>query len=176
MNWQPWIDAREMGVAARLGSGRRQALRMMRTDAFYLLLFVRLRRFCRRFHIPVMNRVLRTLQMVFGGIEIGDQVTLGDGVYFIHSLGTVVGGTSRVGNRVRFMGNNTIGTARDNGCPTIGDDVEIGAGARILGPVHVGARAVIGANAVVLSNLPADCVAVGAPARVIASASSRKAS
>ena len=167
MNWQFWTDARQMGAAARIGDGTRQALRMMRTDAFYLLLFTRLRRSCVRWHIPVINRVLRTLQMIFGGLEIGDHVALGNGVYFIHSLGTVVGGTSSVGHRVRFLGNNTVGTASDNGYPTIGDDVEIGAGARVLGPVHVGAGAVIGANAVVLSDVPAGCVAVGIPARII---------
>ena len=65
------------------------------------------------------------------------------------------------------MGNNTVGTARDNGCPVIEDDVEVGCGARILGPVRIGARAVIGANAVVLADVPADALAVGAPARII---------
>lgn len=167
MNWQPWTDAREMAAAARLGDGAAQAFRMMRMDAYYLLLLFRLRRLCLRLHIPIFNRLLRMLQMMFGGVEIGNEVTLGDGVYFIHSLGTVVGGDARIGKRVRFMGNNTVGTASDNGYPTIEDDVELGAGARVLGPVHVGAGAVIGANAVVLKDVPAGCVAVGIPARVL---------
>ncbi len=140
---------------------------MLRTDAYLLLLIFRLRRFCLRACIPFVNWPLRVSQMVLGSIELGNDITLGSGVYFIHSLGTVIGGTSRVGNRVRFMGNNTVGTARDNGYPTIDDDVEVGCGARILGPVRIGARAVIGANAVVLSDVPADCIAVGAPARII---------
>jgi serine O-acetyltransferase len=108
------------------------------------------------------------MQIMFGGIELGNDIVLGDGVYFIHSLGTVVGGHARVGNRVRFLGNNTVGSARDDGEPVIDDDVEIGCGARILGPVHIGARAVIGANAVVLQDVPADAVAVGIPARILA--------
>lgn len=167
MSFQPWTDAVELARAARKPATGKQAARMMRTDAYLLLLIFRMRRAVLRARVPFVNRVLRLSQIVFGGIEIGNDVALGSGVYFIHSVGSVVGGTARVGNRVRFMGNNTIGTARDNGCPVIEDDVEVGCGARILGPVHIGARAVIGANAVVLCDVPADSIAVGAPARII---------
>ncbi len=167
MTFQPWVDAIELARAARKPGTGRQAVRLMRTDAYLLLLIFRLRRAVLRARIPLLNRLLRLSQIVFGGIEIGNDVQLGSGVYFIHSVGSVVGGTARVGNRVRFMGNNTVGTARDNGCPVIEDDVEVGCGARILGPVRIGARAVIGANAVVLADVPADAVAVGAPARIV---------
>ncbi len=140
---------------------------MMRTDAWWLLLLFRIRQVALRWRIPVVNRVLRMAQMMFGGVELGNDITLGAGVYFIHSLGTVVGSGAKVGHRVRFLGNNTVGQARDDGAPTIGDDVEIGCGARVLGPITIGDRAVIGANAVVLCDVPADHVAVGAPARVL---------
>jgi len=164
-----WSDAVELSRAARRGGSRRDAWRMIRTDAFWLLALFRLRKICLAWRIPAVNRILRMAQMIFGGVELGNDVTLGSGVYFIHSLGTVVGGDARIGNRVRFYGNNTIGTARDNGYPVIEDDVEISCGARILGPVRIGARAVIGANAVVLSDVPADTVAVGVPARLLPS-------
>lgn len=167
MTFHPWIDAVEMARAARYPAGSTHARSMLRTDPYILLLIFRLRRIVLRLRIPLVNRLLRLCQIAFGGIDLGNDVSLGAGVYFIHSVGTVVGGTARVGKRVRFMGNNTVGTARDNGYPTIEDDVEVGCGARILGPVRIGARAVIGANAVVLSDVPADCVAVGAPARII---------
>lgn len=167
MKIQIWEDAREMARAAGKSSSARAALRMMRTDAYLLILGFRLRQLVLRARIPVLNRIVRLVQIAFGGIELGNDVTLGSGVYFIHSVGSVVGGTARVGDRVRFMGNNTVGTARDNGYPVIEQDVEVGCGARILGPVRVGARAVIGANAVVLSDIPPDSVAVGAPARVV---------
>ena len=164
---QLWIDALEMAAAARLSRDRAGARRMMRTDAYWLLLLFRIRRVVLSMRVPVLNRVLRMMQMVFGGVELGNDVALGSGVYFIHSLGTVVGGTSRIGDRVRFLGCNTVGTARDDGYPVVGDDVEIGCGARILGAVRIGARAVIGANAVVISDVPEDAVVVGAPARVV---------
>ena len=160
-------DAQHLVSAARQQPGFRQVMHIMGTDAYWLVVLFRLRRVVRRLHIPFANRILRLVQMMFGGIEIGNDVTLGRGVFFIHSFGIVIGGTARVGNRVRFLGSNTVGTARDNGYPTIEDDVQLGAGARVLGPVRIGARAVIGANAVVLTDIPADAVAVGAPARVV---------
>jgi len=167
MKLQPWDDARQMARAAGKSDSGRAALRMMRTDAYLLILGFRLRQLVLRARIPLLNRIVRLTQIAFGGIELGNDVALGSGVYFIHSVGSVVGGTARVGDRVRFMGNNTVGTARDNGYPVIEQDVEVGCGARILGPIRVGARAVIGANAVVLSDVPPDCVAVGAPARIV---------
>jgi serine O-acetyltransferase len=161
-----WRDARALSRAARGAGDRAGGLRMLRTDAWLLLFLFRLRKVVLRWRIPVVNRVLRLMQMVFGGVELGNDITLGEGVYFIHSLGTVVGGDSVVGDRVRFMGNNTVGTAKDNGYPVIGNDVEIGCGARILGPVRIGDGAMIGANAVVITDVPAGALAVGIPARV----------
>jgi serine O-acetyltransferase len=160
-------DAQQLLAASHKQTGVRQVMHIMGTDAYWLIALFRLRRVVRRLHIPFANRILRLIQMMFGGIEIGNDVTLGRGVFFIHSFGVVIGGTAKIGDRVRFLGSNTVGTARDNGYPTIEDDVQLGAGARVLGPVRIGARAVIGANAVVLTDIPADAVAVGAPARVV---------
>jgi serine O-acetyltransferase len=164
---QFWTDARELSRAAKRVGSAADARRMLRTDAFFLLAMFRVREVALRYRIPIVNRLLRQIQMIIGGVELGNDITLGNGVYFIHSLGTVVGSGARVGHRVRFLGNNTVGAASDDGAPIIEDDVEVGCGARILGPVRIGARAVIGANAVVLSDIPADHVAVGAPARAI---------
>ncbi len=135
-------------------------------DGFKVLFTTRVRESARRHRIPGVNHMLRLFTTVLFSIEIGNDVTIGPGTDFVHTLGTVVGGTSVLGERVRLMGNNTIGTAKDDGCPTIGNDVVIGAGARILGPVSVGDGAFIGANAVVLSDVPAGAVAVGIPAVV----------
>jgi serine O-acetyltransferase len=135
-------------------------------DGYAVLAMSRTRELARRWYVPGVNRALRLAQMTFYGIEIGKAVELGEGVVFVHTLGTVIGGDARVGKRVRVMGSVTIGTAKDNGYPTIGDDVTIGAGARILGPVKVGDGAVIGANAVVLVDVPPGAVAVGVPATV----------
>jgi serine acetyltransferase len=135
-------------------------------DGYKVLLTTRLRESARRWHVPGANHALRHVTTVLYGIEIGNEIELGDGVNFAHTLGTVIGGTSKVGARVKFMGNNTVGTAKDNGCPVIEDDVVVGCGARILGPIRIGKGAFIGANAVVLSDVPAGAVASGIPAKI----------
>src|SRR4051794_35479693 len=135
-------------------------------DGYKVLLTTRIRESARRWHVPGVNHALRLATTVLYGIEIGNEIELGDGVNFAHTLGTVIGGTSKVGARVKFMGNNTVGTAKDNGCPVIEDDVVVGCGARILGPIRIGKGAFIGANAVVLADVPPGAVASGIPAKI----------
>jgi len=135
-------------------------------DGYKVLLTTRVREAARRWHVPGVNHALRLATTVLYGIEIGNDIELGEGVNFAHTLGTVIGGDSKVGARVKFMGNNTVGTAKDNGCPVIEDDVVVGCGARILGPIRIGKGAFIGANAVVLSDVPPGAVVSGIPAKV----------
>lgn len=135
-------------------------------DGYKVLLMSRIRESARKWHVPGVNHALRLATTVLYSIEIGNDIELGEGINFTHTLGTVIGGTSKVGARVKFMGNNTIGTAKDNGCPVIEDDVVIGCGARVLGPIRIGRGAFIGANSVVLSDVPPGAVVSGIPAKV----------
>lgn len=161
-------DVRELAVAmSRGGAGTVSSSAALRQDSFLILALWRLRCAARRLRIPLLNHILRRVQTTVFGIELGNDIELGPGIFFVHPVGIVVGGSARVGARVIFMGSNTVGTAKDNGCPVVEDDVVVGAGARILGPVRVGARSVIGANAVVLADVEADRVVVGIPARVV---------
>jgi len=161
-------DAIELARAACGGDvSLRNVLRtVILLDGFAVLATTRVRQAARALHVPGVNRLLRLMQVAMYGIEIGKDVELGRGVYFVHPLGTVIGGDAKIGDRVRFLGSNTVGTARGSGCPVIEDDVFVGVGARVLGPVRVGAHAVIGANAVVLDDVPAGALVVGIPARV----------
>ncbi len=137
-------------------------------DAFAILASFRIRKLCKRYHIPLVNRLIRFLQTALYAIELGIDIELGHGVYFVHSVGTVVGGDARIGEGCVFFGNNTIGASRFQGSPHIGPHTVIGAGVRILGSIQVGPYCFLGANAVVVDEIPEGKIAVGIPARVIA--------
>ncbi len=164
---EQWIeDLQQMATMAAPSQAPKALLKLAASsDGYAIMAIDRLRRFARRHRIVGLNHGLRVVQTAYYGIELGNAVTLGTGVWFIHPLGIVIGGDARIGNRVRFFGNNTVGTAKENGYPVIEDDVWVGAGARILGPITVGARSVIGANAVVVADVPPDSIVTGIPGR-----------
>ena len=104
------------------------------------------------------------------GIEIHPGATIGEGFFIDHSMGVVIGETAEIGNNVTIYQDVTLGgTGKDVGKrhPTIGDNVVIGAGAKVLGPFKVGAGAKIGASAVVLKEVPPFSTVVGNPGRVV---------
>ena len=161
-------DAVELARARDGKVDRAGVLRAVLTSDSYRALFLnRVREASQQLHIPLVSHAMRVMQTAMLGIEISPTCTLGTGVDFSHTVGIVIGGTSRIGDRVRFYGNNTIGSVNGSGYPTIGNDVEIGAGARVLGEITIGDRASIGANAVVMVDVPPDHIAVGIPAKVL---------
>ena len=175
LTWFPWVSSARwprMHSSSPARSARSRpsvkdaVTAALSQDGYKVLFMSRVRESARKWHVPGVNHALRLVTTVLYSIEIGNDIELGDGINFTHTLGTVIGGTSKVGARVKFMGNNTIGTAKDNGCPVIEDDVVIGCGARILGPVRIGKGAFIGANAVVLTDVPPGAIATGIPAKV----------
>jgi serine acetyltransferase len=146
--------------------GVREIVTTVTHDGSQALVLSRIGSAARRLRIPLAGTVIRRVQTALFGMEIARDAVLGEGVVFVHTVGIVIGGDTRVGDRVVFLGSNTLGSIEQRGYPRIGNDVIIGAGARILGPVTVGDGAVIGANAVVLIDVPAGAVAVGVPAVV----------
>lgn len=104
------------------------------------------------------------------GIEIHPGAKIGRGVFIDHGAGVVIGETAEVGDGCTIYQGVTLGgTGKDKGKrhPTLGKNVLVGAGARILGPFTVGDNAKIAANAVVLDPVPENCTAVGVPARIV---------
>ncbi len=104
------------------------------------------------------------------GIEIHPGATLGRRVFIDHGDGVVIGETAIVGDDVTIYQGVTLGgTGKDVGKrhPTIGNGVTIGAGAKVLGPITVGDHSKIGAGAIVLKDVPADCTVVGNPGRIV---------
>lgn len=104
------------------------------------------------------------------GIEIHPGATIGKGLFIDHGMGVVIGETAVIGNNcLIYQGATLGGTGKDKGKrhPTLGDNVLVGAGAKVLGPFKVGSNVKIAANAVVLNAIPDDCTAVGVPARIV---------
>lgn len=108
------------------------------------------------------------------GVELPPETEVGPGLRLIHPQGIVVNGQTRIGARCIIRASTTIGNvmAADgtaSASPVIGDDVELGANVVVVGPVTIGAGARVGAGAVVIRDIPAGAVAVGNPAKVLAS-------
>ena len=104
------------------------------------------------------------------GIEIHPGAKIGRCLFIDHGMGVVFGETTEIGDNCTIYHGVTLGgTGKDSGKrhPTLGDNVLIGAGTKVLGPVYIGDNARIGAGSVVLHNLPANCTAVGVPAEVV---------
>ena len=104
------------------------------------------------------------------GIEIHPGATIGNGLFIDHGMGVVIGETTVIGdNCTIYQGVTLGGTGKDVGKrhPTIGNNVTIGTGAKVLGPFTVGDNSKIAANAVVLSEIPPNSTCVGVPARVV---------
>ena len=104
------------------------------------------------------------------GIEIHPGATIGKCLFIDHGMGIVFGETTEIGDNCTIYHGVTLGgTGKDTGKrhPTLGNNVLIGAGTKVLGPVYIGDNSRIGAGSVVLRNLPANCTAVGVPAEVV---------
>lgn len=135
---------------------------------FHALLLHRLSHLLWRLHLKLFARLLAMVARLLTGIEIHPAAVIGAYCFIDHGLGVVIGETAVIGKRCTLYQGVTLGgmsTEKGKRHPTIGNDVVVGAGAMLLGPITVGDRARIGANAVVLKDVPADAVMVGIPAR-----------
>ncbi|MEI2766561.1 MAG: serine O-acetyltransferase EpsC [Dermatophilaceae bacterium] len=114
-------------------------------------------------------RTLSQLARITTGVEIHPGATIGRRFFIDHGMGVVIGETAQIGDDVMLYQGVTLGgrsMEKVKRHPTVGDRVSIGAGARVLGPVHVGDDARVGANSVVVRDVPAGAVAVGVPAQI----------
>jgi len=115
-------------------------------------------------------RAVSQLSRFVTGIEIHPAAKIGKGVFIDHGMGVVIGETTEIGdNCTIYQGVTLGGTGKDKGKrhPTIGSNVTIGCGAKVLGPFTVGDNSKIASNAVVLNEIPPNSTCVGVPARVV---------
>jgi serine O-acetyltransferase len=137
------------------------------SDAFLAQALYRAKARMQARRVPLLPRVAHKLAMAFAQVSIGDPVLVRPGIYLMHGQ-VVADGLVEIGEGVTIGPFVTIGLrAGDVRGPTIERDVSIGAGAKLIGPVRVGAGASIGANAVVVDDVAPGATVVGAPARPV---------
>lgn len=115
---------------------------------------------------PLGGAVLKQLNHLLTGADIAWQAQIGPNVNFFHPTGVVIGEGVVLGANCQIQEGVTLGASGGavEGNPTVGDEVHIGSGAKVLGPISIGSRSVIGANAVVRIDVPEGSLAVGVPA------------
>ena len=136
----------------------------------HALVWHRVAHFFHKIRLKFIARFISQLTRLFTGIEIHPGAEIGKGLFIDHGMGVVIGETTQVGDYCTIYQGATLGgTGKDKGKrhPTLGNNVIIGSGAKVLGPLKIGDNARIAANAVVLSDVPDNATAVGVPARVV---------
>jgi serine O-acetyltransferase len=159
-------DLRAKALWCYDSAGWKAVLKVLLTDGTAAMLLYRLMQWARRWHLAPLEMFFNKCNAVFCNCIIGRGAEFGPGLVLIHSTGVVINGTVRGGGRVHIEHQVTIGAERRQS-PVLGNDVFLGAGAKVLGSVTIGDGARIGANAVVVHDVPPYCTAVGIPARVV---------
>jgi serine O-acetyltransferase len=134
------------------------------------LLFHRFAHWLYTLHVSFIPRLISHIARFMTGIEIHPGAQIGYGVFIDHGMGVVIGETAIIGDYVLIYQGVTLGgTGKESGKrhPTLGDNVVVGAGAKVLGNINIGNNVRIGAGSVVLRDVPADCTVVGIPGRIV---------
>jgi len=137
---------------------------------FHALQMHRIAHFLWRHGLRLPARILAHISRFLTGVEIHPGAKLGAGIFIDHGMGVVIGETAEVGDNVTIYQGAVLGgrgTEKGKRHPTVGNNVVIAAGAKILGSFKVGDGAKIGAGAVVLKDVPPNCTVVGVPGRIV---------
>ncbi len=123
-----------------------------------------------KLHIPFIPRFIAQLVRWFTGVEIHPGAKIGPGFFIDHGMGVVIGETAEIGrNCTIYQGVTLGGTGLERGKrhPTLGDDVVVGVGAKVLGNIRIGNHVKIGGGSVVIHSVPDNCTVVGVPAEIV---------
>lgn len=137
---------------------------------FHALVYHRMAHWCYKKRLFFIARFISQFSRFFTGIEIHPGAIIGSGLFIDHGMGVVIGETAEIGNNCTIYHQVTLGgTGKDRGKrhPTVGDNVLIGAGAKLLGPINVGNNAMIGSGSVVVDEVEADTTVTGPKARAV---------
>lgn len=144
----------------------RQLLRVLAWDGTFATMFYRSSQFCYRNHLGLIGALLNQLNPILTHAVIGRRAQFGPGFIILHSIGLVINTGVIAGKNLTLENGITIGADKGR-APVLGDNVYIGAGARVIGGVNIGNNVRIGANAVVVKDVPNNATVVGVPARIV---------
>lgn len=136
----------------------------------HALWFYRLSHFFYRHGMVTLARFISQVGRLLTGIEIHPGAKIGEGLFIDHGMGVVIGETTEIGDNVTLYQGVTLGgTGKEKGKrhPTIGNNVVVSTGAKVLGAIYIGDNVKIGAGSVVLRDVPPNCTVVGVPGRVV---------
>lgn len=142
-------------------------LKTLSTDGTLAMVLYRLMQGSRESGLAPLEMVFNKLNSAFGGAIIGRGAEFGPGFVLFHSNGVVINKKVRGGSNVRLHHEVTIGEDEEGKAPTLGSDIDLGAGAKIIGGVTLGDGAKVGANAVVVHDVPPGTTVVGIPAKPV---------
>lgn len=142
---------------------------MLSYPGLHALWMYRTAHYLHKKRIPLAPRMISILARFLTGIEIHQGAEIGRGLFIDHGMGVVIGETAKVGDNVTIYQGVTLGgTGKQRGKrhPTIGDNVVLATGAKVLGAITIGDNTKVGAGSVVLQDVPTNCTVVGVPGRI----------
>jgi serine O-acetyltransferase len=142
---------------------------MLTYSGFHAVMVHRIVQALHRARVPLLPRMISQVARNITGIEIHPGAKIGNGLFIDHGMGVVIGETTIIGDNVTlFQGVTLGGTGKERGKrhPTLGNNVVVGTGAKVLGNITIGDNVNIGANAVVIRDIPPNSTVVGVPGRV----------
>jgi len=137
------------------------------TDGTSAMILYRLMQGAREVHLAPLEMLFNKLNSIVNACVIGRGADFGPGFVIVHSHGVVINGKVRGGSNVHLEHEVTLGDSGQGECPVLGDNIYIGAGAKVIGAVAIGDGARVGANAVVVKDVAPETTVVGVPARPV---------
>lgn len=165
-----WLKGEIQGIMDRDPAARNALEVILCYSGFHAIIFHKIAHWLYNNKLKLLARIISQISRFITGIEIHPAAKIGKRLFIDHGMGVVIGETTVIGDNVTIYQGATLGgTGKEHGKrhPTIGNGVVISTGAKVLGPFTVGDNSKIGAGAVVLKEIPANCTAVGIPARIV---------